>query len=207
MAALGLLALQGAFREHKRALEELDAFVVEVRRPEQLDEVDALVIPGGESTTISKLMDEWSMREPLVEAGKAGMPMLGTCAGAILLSSGTSDPRVRPLGLLDMRVDRNAFGRQVDSFETDLGIRCLGAGRFPGVFIRAPRITGIGERIEVLSSITLGGRSEAVAVKQGNVIATTFHPELTEDLRLHRYFIDIVVEYRERRQKLKQAAG
>lgn len=207
MATVGLLALQGAFREHKRALEALGRLVVEVRRPEQLDEVDALVIPGGESTTISKLMDEWDMREPLLNAVKQGMPMLGTCAGAILLSSGTSDPRVRPLGLLDIRVDRNAFGRQVDSFETDLDIRCLGAGRFPGVFIRAPRITGIGDMVEVLSSITLRGRSEAVAVKQGNVIATTFHPELTKDLRLHRYFMDVVAEYRERRLKLKQVAG
>lgn len=207
MAAVGLLALQGAFREHKRALEELDAFVVEVRRPEQLDGVDALVIPGGESTAISKLMDEWRMREPLVEAGKRGLPMLGTCAGAILLSRETSDARVKPLGLLDMRVDRNAFGRQVDSFETDLSVSCLGARRFPGVFIRAPGITEIGDSVEVLSTINLRGRREAVAVKQGNVIATSFHPELTDDLRLHKYFLDLVADYCERRAAPTAAAG
>lgn len=207
MATIGLLALQGAFREHKRALEALDRFVVEVRRPEQLAEVDALVIPGGESTTVSKLMDDWGLREPLAEAGKQGMPMLGTCAGAILLSSGTSDARVKPLGLVDMRIDRNAFGRQVDSFETDLDIRCLGARIFPGVFIRAPKITGIGDNVEVLSTIRLRGQSEVVAVKQGNVIATTFHPELTKDLRLHKYFVDMVAEHLERRLKTKQAAG
>ena len=173
MARIGVLALQGAFREHAAALRRLGADVCEVRQLKDMEGLEGMVIPGGESTTIGKLLVEWDMLEPLRRRILDGMPVYGSCAGLILLCKeieGSDQPR---LGVLDATVRRNAFGRQVDSFETDLHIDGLAGEPLRAVFIRAPL-----ERI--------------VAVRQGNVLATSFHPELTPDLRLHQYFLDML---------------
>ena len=190
MATVGVLALQGAARAHRRMLEHLGVSVREVRRPAHLDDVEALVIPGGESTTISLLLDRSGLRHPLVERLSGGMAVLGTCAGAILLASDVRDGRDdRPgLDVLDMTVRRNGFGRQLASFEADLSLELdppLG-GSSRAVFIRAPRIERVGLGIEVVARY--GG--EPVAVAAGGVWATTFHPELTDDLRLHRAWLE-----------------
>ncbi len=184
---VGVLALQGAFREHQAALEACGAKTVQVRKPQHLDGLAALVIPGGESTTIGKLLEDYCLLEPIIKMGRKGMPIFGTCAGLILLAkeiAGSNQPR---LGLMDCTVERNAFGRQVDSFEADLAIPVLGDAPYRGVFIRAPYITRVGEGVEVLAEY--GGK--IVFARQGNILAAAFHPELTSDLRVHRYFLDI----------------
>jgi 5'-phosphate synthase pdxT subunit len=183
-----VLALQGDFREHLRALTECGAGAVTVRRPEELAEVDGLVIPGGESTTMSKLAVEFGMLEPVRGRIKTGMPAYGSCAGMIMLAGELLDgrPDQQTFGGIDMTVRRNAFGRQVDSFETDLELAGVGPAR--AVFIRAPWVERVGEGVRVLGRAA--GR--IVAVRQGNLLATAFHPELTGDLRMHRFFIDVV---------------
>lgn len=200
---IGVLALQGDVREHLRMLGEAGAVAVPVRRPQELAAVDALVIPGGESTTIAKLADLFDLFEPLRERLAAGMPALGTCAGMILLADrieGGAEGQ-RTLGGLDVVVRRNAFGRQIDSFESDVDFAGFDTP-LHAVFIRAPEVEKAGSDVEVLATIpvedptgdtpapTAAGR--IVAVRQGPVMATAFHPEITADDRVHRYFVDLV---------------
>lgn len=195
MALIGVLALQGAFREHGRALASLGAEVREVRQRPHLDGIDGLVIPGGESTAIGKLLVELGMMEPLRQRLLQGLPAYGSCAGLILLCGeieGSDQPR---LGVLDATVRRNAFGRQVDSFETSLPVKGLDTP-VRGVFIRAPLITRVGSGVDVLARVDMarhtGTGEDIVAVRQGRILATSFHPELTPDTRLHRYFLDMI---------------
>lgn len=187
---IGVLALQGAFREHIYALEALDVGAVAVRLPGQLDDCAGLIIPGGESTAISKLMESYGFYEPIISRHAAGMAVWGTCAGAILIAKNVEDggSGQRGLGLMDIEVRRNAYGRQADSFEANLGFAHIGEA-YRGVFIRAPWIESVAEGVEVLAKHD--GR--IVAARQGGLMATTFHPELTGDPRIHRYFIQSVV--------------
>ena len=182
---VGVLALQGAFREHVAAVTRLGATAHEVRQLKDIDGIDALIIPGGESTTMGKLLNEWNMLEPLRQRILDGMPVYGSCAGLILLCREIEDSDQPRLGVLDATVRRNAFGRQVDSFETDLSIPEIGADPIPAVFIRAPVITGVGAGVTVLAEV----KGQAVAVRQNNILATSFHPELTPDTRMHSYFL------------------
>ena len=182
---VGVLALQGAFREHVAAVTRLGATTREVRPLKDIDGIDALIIPGGESTTMGKLLNEWNMLEPLRQRILDGMPVYGSCAGLILLCREIEDSDQPRLGVLDATVRRNAFGRQVDSFETDLSIPEIGADPIPAVFIRAPVITGVGAGVTVLAEV----KGQAVAVRQNNILATSFHPELTPDTRMHSYFL------------------
>jgi len=187
---VGVLALQGGFAEHAAMLRSLGAAVREVRLPADLQGLDALIIPGGESTTIGKLASEFGLIEPLREFGRAH-PIWGTCAGAIFLSSDAR--REQPLlGLMDITVERNAFGRQVNSFEADLPVPTLEEPDhpFPGVFIRAPWIERVGPGVEVIAR--LPEEERIVAARQGHLLATAFHPELTPDPRFHRYFLGLV---------------
>ncbi|WP_145502415.1 pyridoxal 5'-phosphate synthase glutaminase subunit PdxT [Streptomyces sp. CFMR 7] len=187
---IGVLALQGDVREHLVALASADALARPVRRPEELVEVDGLVIPGGESTTMSKLAVLFGMMEPLRERVRAGMPVYGTCAGMILLAEKILDPRSgqETVGGIDMIVRRNAFGRQNESFEAAVEVAGIGGGPVEGVFIRAPWVESVGAGAEVIAEH--GGH--IVAVRQGNVLATSFHPELTGDHRMHALFVDMV---------------
>ncbi|MGW6390897.1 pyridoxal 5'-phosphate synthase glutaminase subunit PdxT [Streptomyces sp. NPDC055103] len=187
---IGVLALQGDVREHLIALASADAVARPVRRPEELAEVDGLVIPGGESTTISKLAALFGLMEPLRERIAAGMPVYGTCAGLIMLADKILDPRSgqETFGGIDMIVRRNAFGRQNESFEAGVTVTGVEDGPVEGVFIRAPWVESVGAQVEVLAEH--GGH--IVAVRQGNALATSFHPELTGDHRLHGLFVDMV---------------
>lgn len=188
---VGVLALQGAFREHVAALTRLGATTYEVRQLRDMAGIDAMVIPGGESTTMGKLLTDLNMLEPLRARIGRGMPVYGSCAGLILLCreiEGSEQPR---LGVLDATVRRNAFGRQVDSFEADLNIPELGAEPMPAVFIRAPVILATGPKARVLARVEMDGAERAVAVRQDRILATSFHPELTPDTRIHQYFLDI----------------
>ena len=192
---IGVLALQGDVREHVAALAGAGADARPVRRPVELDAVDGLVIPGGESTTISKLADIFEMREPIDKRVAGGMPVYGSCAGMIMLASEVLDGRPDQRGFagIDMTVRRNAFGRQVDSFEAPVEIAGVAGEPFHAVFIRAPWVERVGAGVEVLGRVTGGPAADRiVAVRQGNLLATSFHPELTGDLRLHRYFVDLV---------------
>ena len=194
---IGVLALQGDFAEHATALRSVSAKPVEVRLPEQLDGLDGLIIPGGESTTIGKLLAEWRLVEPLRERIQAGFPVWGTCAGAILLAKDVRDalPGQPLLKVMDIAVRRNAFGRQVQSFEQDLPVRALGHTPFPAVFIRAPKIEGVTPPAEVLATLEddgdLAGEPVIVAARQRHLLATSFHPELTGDARFHRLFVQM----------------
>jgi pyridoxal 5'-phosphate synthase pdxT subunit len=189
MATIGVLALQGAFREHCAAVRRLGHEAVEVRNPADLAGVDALIIPGGESTTMDKLLDWTHLREPLAERLEQGMPAFGTCAGLIVLAQSAVDglPEQRPLGAIDIVAQRNGFGRQVHSFEAP--VHLVGEDDdMPGVFIRAPRIVETGDGVEVIA--TMG--EEPVAAASGTIMVATFHPELTGDDRLHRRFLERV---------------
>lgn len=191
---IGVLALQGAVIEHIRHLEEVGARAILVRKQSELDAVDGLVLPGGESTTMSRLLDVYQMYEPVAERIGAGMPVYGSCAGMILLASHVVDTRADAtwFSAIDMTVRRNAFGRQVDSFEADLVVDPLGPEPLRTVFIRAPWVETIGPGVEVLARVRASdGRDHAVAVRQGNALATSFHPEVTDDVRVHRYFLDM----------------
>jgi 5'-phosphate synthase pdxT subunit len=192
---IGVLALQGDVREHIAALELCGAQPVLVRRVAELAAVDALVLPGGESTAISKLLEVFELLDPLRARLREGMPAFGSCAGMILLASEVLDtrPDAQHLSGIDMAVRRNAFGRQVDSFETDLDFTGLEDGPLRAVFIRAPWVERAGEGVEVLATVPSGPfAGRIVAVRQGNVLATSFHPEVTGDLRVHRMFVDLV---------------
>lgn len=182
---VGVLALQGAFREHVAAVSSLGVAAREVRQLKDMDGIDAMIIPGGESTTMGKLLNEWHMLEPLRERIQQGMPVYGSCAGLILLCRTIENSDQPRLGVLDAVVRRNAFGRQVDSFETDLSIPEVGPDPIPAVFIRAPVIISVGPEVKVLAEV----KEQAVAVRQNNILATSFHPELTPDTRLHSYFL------------------
>lgn len=190
MLRIGVLALQGAFIEHKNVLNRLGVQPVEVRLPEHLEGLNGLIIPGGESTTMGLLAQKWGLLEPLRAFARSGRPVWGTCAGMILLAKEIVDgvPGQPILGLMDITVRRNAFGRQVDSFEADLEIPVLGDLPFHAVFIRAPVIERVGASVDVLASLDDG---TAVAVRQGTLLATAFHPELTPDDRFHRYFMKL----------------
>lgn len=191
---IGVLALQGDVREHLAALTAAGADARPVRRPAELDAVDGLVIPGGESTTISKLVDIFEMREPIDKRIADGMPVYGSCAGMIMLAAEVLDGRADQRGFagIDMTVRRNAFGRQVDSFEAPVEITGVAGDPFHAVFIRAPWVERVGPAVEVIGTVTGGPAAERiVAVRQGNLLATSFHPELTGDLRLHAYFVEL----------------
>jgi len=187
---IGVLALQGAFAEHIEVLHRLGVEAVEVRLPEQLTGLDGLIIPGGESTTFNILMQNYSLEEPLARLAADGFPIYGTCAGMIMLAKELSDARgVTPIGVMDIKVRRNAFGRQVDSFEADVPIEALGKKPFHCVFIRAPLIEWVSKKVKVLARLENG---EIIAARQGKMLVTSFHPELTVDERFHRYFINII---------------
>ena len=208
---IGVLALQGAFREHRRALERCGVEVVEIRRPldtgdreyKGLLALDGIVLPGGESTTMGKLLTDWELLDALRACGRTGMPLFGTCAGLILLCKeieGTDgalldQPRI---GLLNARVRRNAFGRQLDSFETSLTVKGV-ASDVEAVFIRAPLIMSTEECVEILSEIETSEGLLPIAVRQKNLLGASFHPELTDDLRFHRMFLSMCEEWRERK--------
>ena len=185
---VGVLAIQGDFSEHIAVLRLLDVAAVEVRLPKDLVGVQALIMPGGESTTFSHLMDLYELKRPVKEMAGAGIPMWGTCAGMIMMARELTEGKPVPMGLMDIRVTRNAFGRQLDSFEADLEVRLLGREPFRAVFIRAPAISEMGEGVEVLAWLPDG---RPVAVRQGNFLATSFHPELTQDPRFHQYFLEM----------------
>lgn len=180
--------MQGAFVEHVGMLRQIGAEAVLVRLPRDLDGLDALILPGGESTTIGKLMKEWGVQDAIRDAAQSGMPIYGTCAGMILMAREVIGHSQPILGLMDISVRRNAFGRQVDSFETDLQISGLTGQPFHAVFIRAPLIERVGENVTVLASLPDG---TITAAREGNLLVTSFHPELTNDPRLHEYFLSM----------------
>jgi 5'-phosphate synthase pdxT subunit len=186
---IGVLALQGDVREHSTALRDVGAEPVEVRLPRDLVGLDGLILPGGESTTMRKLIDRYGLREPIMALARGGAPMYGTCAGMILLAERIADGDEPVLGLLDITVQRNAYGRQLDSFEADLSIPSLGEEPLHGVFIRAPVVSEVGADVEVLARDPDG---RPIAVRQGRVMATAFHPELTGDRRLHRLLLELI---------------
>lgn len=187
MHKIGILALQGASQRHADAVAALGAHPVEVRTPEDLPGIEGIILPGGESTTMSKLLELSGLFDPLAERLRAGMPAFGTCAGLILLSAHILDGRddQRSFGVLDVDVRRNAFGRQVHSFETDLAVDGVAGGAFPAVFIRAPVVERVGAGVEVLSMVD----GLPVLCRQGPLLGAAFHPELSDDLRLHKLFL------------------
>jgi pyridoxal 5'-phosphate synthase pdxT subunit len=190
---IGVLALQGAVEEHVKSLEKAGAEdVVTVKRRRDLEGLDGIVLPGGESTTIGKLMREYDLLEPIREMGQRGVPLFGTCAGLILLAKRIHGQEDAHLGLMDVLVDRNSFGRQRESFEADLEIQGLEGGPYRTVFIRAPHIMEVGAGVDVLCKF----QDRIVAARQGNLLGASFHPELTDDVRFHQYFLDMVRESR-----------
>lgn len=206
---IGVLAVQGAFREHRLMLERCGAEVTEIRRSSDtsalggLERFDGIVLPGGESTTMGRLLTDWQLLEPLRECGRRGMPLFGTCAGLILLCREVEGPDgqllTQPgLGLLDARVRRNAFGRQIDSFETEFPVRGV-AENCRAVFIRAPVIVSCGPDVDVLARVDGPEGPFPVAVRQGNVLGAAFHPELTQDERFHAFFLDMCRKWKEHR--------
>ena len=188
---IGVLAMQGAFAEHIAMLRKLKVEALPVRLPSELEGMDGLIIPGGESTSISRLITIYKLAGEVRRLAKGGLPVFGTCAGMILLAREISDSDVEPLGLMDITVRRNAFGRQKDSFEAELAIPVLGEKPFLGIFIRAPLIEQVNGKTEVLTRLVDG---TIVAARQGKLLAAAFHPELTDDLRFHQYFLDIAAE-------------
>jgi len=186
---IGVLAVQGDFAEHIAVLAKLGVQAREVRLPEHLDSLDGLIIPGGESTTLSRLMTIYNLREPMQQMAAEGRAVWGTCAGMIMLAQEITENDPVPLGIMDIGVQRNAFGRQVDSFEQKLDVSAFGPDPYHAIFIRAPLIIRVGEEVEVLSALDA---DRPVAVQQGNLMATSFHPELTTDYRFHSYFLELV---------------
>jgi 5'-phosphate synthase pdxT subunit len=187
---IGVLALQGAFIEHEQVLKRLDAETIEVRLPKDLLGLDGLIIPGGESTTIGKLAVQYGLMDPLREMAQAGKAVWGTCAGMIFMSKdvGRDQPLLK---WMDVKVQRNAFGRQVDSFEADLNVKGIDQ-TFHAIFIRAPLIESVGAGVEVLATIDRGNAPAIVAARQGNLLATSFHPELSNDDRFHQLFLKMI---------------
>ncbi len=189
---IGVLALQGAFAEHVSTLRAIGAEPVDVRLPAQLDQVDGLILPGGESTTMRRLIDRWDLRQPIMDLAERGAPLFGTCAGMILLAREIAGGEPPVLPLLDVTVERNAFGRQLESFEADLDVPLLGSQPVHGVFIRAPVIERAGPDVDVLARLADG---RIVAVRERNVIATAFHPELAGETRFHRLLTMMASEH------------
>jgi len=205
LLTIGVLALQGAFDEHLAILRRLGAEASAVRLPNQLDRLDGLVVPGGESTTIGKLLVQYDLLLKLKKMVEAGFPLFGTCAGLILLAKEILGDSSQPLiGVMDMTVKRNYFGRQVDSFEADLAVPELGDSPFHAVFIRAPVVKWVGSEVQVLARLPT---SEIVAVRQDNLLACAFHPELGEDPRFHQYFLGLVGEYTKKTQMGENLRG
>ncbi|MDC3417744.1 pyridoxal 5'-phosphate synthase glutaminase subunit PdxT [Aquibacillus salsiterrae] len=196
MTKVGVLGLQGAVREHVQSIEASGAEALIIKRKEQLDEIDGLVLPGGESTTMRRLIDKYDFFDALINFGKSGKPIFGTCAGLILLAKEIVGQDHAHLQLMDMKVERNAFGRQKDSFEAALNIKGIGAD-FDAVFIRAPYVVEVGDDVEVLASY----KGNIVAARQGHYLCSAFHPELTDDLRMVHYFVEMV------EQSIKQLAS
>ncbi len=195
MVTIGVLALQGAFVEHEAMVRRLGVQAVQVRKPEQLAGLDGLIIPGGESTTMGLVAERWGLVEPLRAWVRSGQPTWGTCAGMIMLAdraTGQKEGGQTLLGGLDVTVNRNYFGRQNESFETWLTVPALGAAPIRAVFIRAPAIVATGAGVEVLATVPGRGEDVIAAVRQGNILATAFHPELTDDLRWHALFLAMV---------------
>ena len=188
---IGVLAVQGDFAEHIAILRRLNVECREVRLPEQLEGIDGLIIPGGESTTLSRLMSIYHLREPVQAMAAGGKAVWGTCAGMIMLAHEITEADPVPLQVMDIGVRRNAFGRQIDSFEQDLDIAGLEPDPFHAIFIRAPVVIRVGQQVKTLAALPDG---QAVAVRQGNLMATAFHPELTDDTRLHQYFLDLAAD-------------
>jgi 5'-phosphate synthase pdxT subunit len=186
---VGILAVQGDVAEHAAALRDVDAEPVEVRLPRDLAGVEALILPGGESTAMRRLIDAYGLAEPILNLAASGAPMWGTCAGMILLARRIADGDDPVLPLLDIEVRRNAYGRQLDSFEADLDVPALGEGPLHCVFIRAPIVSDVGPGVEVLATDPLG---RTVAVREGRLLATAFHPELTGDRRFHRALVEAI---------------
>ena len=203
MTTIGVLALQGDFAEHIAVLQRLGAETVGVRLPEQLKGVDGLIVPGGESTTIARLLHRWRLQEPIRRRAQAGMAVWGTCAGTILLAKHAADLDQEGLALMDMAVERNAFGRQVDSFEETISVPNLGPDPFRAVFIRAPVITRLEAKARALAHLADG---TIVAAQQGTLLATVFHPELTNDARFHRYFLELAASTRTTSAPREEAA-
>jgi pyridoxal 5'-phosphate synthase pdxT subunit len=189
---IGVLALQGDFIEHVRTYRAIGVEAVEVRLPEHLDGVSGLTLPGGESTTMRRLIDRWGLRQPILDLAESGAPIFGTCAGMILLATEIVGGEPSVLPLLDVTVQRNAFGRQLDSFEADLQVPMLGDEPVHGVFIRAPVIDRVGSGVEVMASLDDG---RIVAVRERNIIATAFHPELAGETRFHRLVATMAAEH------------
>jgi 5'-phosphate synthase pdxT subunit len=186
---IGVLSLQGDFLEHIQILKGLNIKTREVKLPKDLEDIDGIILPGGESTTIARLLDEFNLTQALKQKIKNGLPVWGTCAGMILLAKKIIQDKPIPLGLIDITVKRNAFGRQIESFQIPLKIKSLGSKPLLATFIRAPIISEIGEDIEVLATLEDG---TIVAAQQKNILVTSFHPELTTDTRLHEYFMKVV---------------
>jgi len=192
---IGVLALQGAFIEHIGFIQQLGVEASPVRLPNELDSLDGLIIPGGESTTILNLMHSFNLVQPLKELAQAGLPIMGTCAGMVCLAkkvSNLANSDMETLAVMDMEVRRNAFGRQIDSFETELPVPDLGDEPFTAIFIRAPIIEKVGPQVEILAKLP---NDIAVAAKQGKLVVSAFHPELSHDLRFHSYFLKIVASH------------
>lgn len=185
--AIGILAMQGDFAEHQQILKRCGTDSLLIRKPSELDQVDGLIIPGGESTTIGKLMVQYGLDQAIIDKANEGMPVWGTCAGMIVLAKKIKESDQFSLRLMDIEVQRNAFGRQVDSFETELAIPVLGDRKFPAVFIRAPYIESVGPGVDILARYN----DLIVMAKQKNILVTAFHPELTDDLRVHQYFLQM----------------
>lgn len=196
---IGVLALQGSFIEHINMLAKLGVMATPVYKPNELEGIDGLIIPGGESTTILNLMHSFNIFEPLKERALDGLPVMATCAGTVLLAKEVTNPGMKTLALMDISVKRNAFGRQVDSFEANVDIPLLGKEPFPAIFIRAPLIETTDPDVEILCRL---GDGTAIAVRQERLLAVSFHPELSQDTRLHRYFLEIVADFL-KEEKLK----
>ncbi len=188
MLKIGILALQGDFAKHEEMLKSLGAETIQVKLPGHLEGCEGLIIPGGETTTLTKLMNDFNLNAPVREFAE-NHPVMGTCAGSIMIAAQVNDSRVTPLELIDVSIARNAYGRQVDSFIADIDAPCLnGGGSYRSIFIRAPQIERVGENTEILMEF----QGKPVMVRENNHLALTFHPELTWDLRIHRYFLDII---------------
>ncbi len=202
MARIGVLALQGDVEEHRASLRRAGAEAVAVKTREQLDDLDGLVIPGGESTAVMRLLERFGLANPIVQRVRSGMPLWGTCMGMIVVAHDVADMEQPSLDLLDVTVRRNAFGRQNESAEVDLSIPALGSKPFPAIFIRAPWIERVGQGVELLAS----RNGHGVMVRQDNVLGTSFHPELSGDPRIHAYFLAMVERARRLSRKRSTAA-
>ncbi len=201
---IGVLALQGAVREHLRAIERCGAVSIPVKHSKDLDTLDGFILPGGESTTIGKFISGSGLLEDIKRRAREGMPIFGTCAGLILMATEADEDSANLLGLIDMGVRRNAFGRQVDSFEADITVEMFNPSTFPGVFIRAPWINRVGKGVSILARY----RDKVVLAEQESYLVSAFHPELTDDLRMHQYFLKKVKKWaRERENASAQRIG